>query len=196
MGRGTSDDAIDDILRRSNERAEQVRAQREQEQRAAADRAERALADLTVIDPGPIAYSDLEVAGDEDLERQIDARWGVSPDQLKFRLVELDPQLLAEHAPPGGLQYYLDLAAEKETAGDPEDEEEWDEDEELFPDGRRRYEIASGYAADFRAGRPVTPIVLDLTGEITVLDGFHRLAGAPEAKAPKIRAYELLPEDE
>lgn len=184
---------MSEIIRRKEERAGQARLEREQAERAAAERAAAAQAALTVVDPGPLSYCDLAVCGDRDLERQIDARWGISPDMLKFRLVELDPQLLAEHAPPDGLQYYLDLAAEEEL----EHDEDFDDEESgLYHDGRRRYAIASAYSAAFKAGEPVVPIVIDLSGEVILLDGFHRLAGALDANAPTIRAYELLPEDE
>lgn len=123
-----------------------------------------------VLDPGPIPYVRLPLAGDEDLERQLDARYGGSLDLFYFRRVELPLALVAERL--------LD---------DPDAYLEQEEGED-----RRR--IAAGYQRAYRAGEDPPPIVVVCEQEWDILDGYHRGCGALAAGRDWIEAFELLPD--
>lgn len=161
---------------------------------------------VTVLDPGPIPYAQLADAGDVDLERQLDARYGGDLSDYNFRLVELPIELLAAHIPEGGTEFYKGLAAEDaaleasvENSGEELSEFELEQIEEEFQDGEERYAITSGYRDDYAASREVAAIVIDwivraegAEPTVELLDGFHRLAGAFSAGRTSVRAYELL----
>lgn len=125
---------------------------------------------IRVIDPGPVAYRLLPDAGDEDLERQLDARYGARPDLYRFRLVDLPLSLIAH-------QLVGDIAAYAEQE-----------------DGPRRMRLAESYRDAYLAGEdPPAIVVVDEEG-FQILDGFHRAAGAQAAGRSHLAAWDLLPD--
>lgn len=124
---------------------------------------------LEVLDPSPIGYDELPMAGDEDLERQLDARYGGGLHTYRFRRVRIPVSFLKEHL--------LEL-----------------EEIALEDDGRRRRAIAEGYRDAFLSSADPDPIVIAMEEKWMVLDGFHRAAGARAAGRTHLDAFELLPD--
>jgi hypothetical protein len=155
---------------------------------------------IEVENAGPIPYQDLSMAGDPDLERQIDARFGCDPRSLEWRLISVPLSALASSIPKEGLAYYHGLARDDEeileslNISSPSDEYTEDFEESGFSDGARRASLVEKYRDLFLQGVEVEPIVICLDEEVPLLDGYHRLAGAYEAKMTHIKAYDLLPE--
>lgn len=125
---------------------------------------------VRILDPEPIPYADLPAAGDEDLERQLDARYGGALDLYHFRLIELPLRLIGAEL-IGDLDAYL-----------------------TEPDGPARHTIARSYRDAYLAGDDPAAIVVVEEDGWQVLDGFHRGAGARAAGRNSVAAYELLPD--
>lgn len=126
---------------------------------------------LRVIDPGPIPYADLPLAGDEDLERQLDARYGGGHHLFFFRRIEIPLEALAPRL-IGDIEDYLDLE-----------------------DGQRRRAIAAAYRDAYLTGADdPAPAVVVCEDGWDLLDGHHRAAGARAAGRLSIEAFDLLPE--
>lgn len=176
----------------------------------------------TLLDAEPVAFSALPdgLAFDEDLQRNIAARYGEPDDSYRFEPIELpvsvllgslpaDTRELARQITVRGAAFYSDLDAawrrayRREIAAYRREHRRvnpFDIDCD-YPDGERRRRIVERYVAELRAGRPLTPIVIDLHNldggpmpGVDLLDGYHRFAAHLLAEAHLIRCLSLLPE--
>jgi hypothetical protein len=172
-----------------------------------------------ISDPGPVSWNDLpaQLTGDDDLARNIDARWGCDPQLLHFALLEVPVALLVRSLPEhhrrfytdvmrDGPDVYLDMERQWRRAWDSElraagpDADPFTAGDD-YPDGERRHRIVCSYRDDLLAGRAITPIVIDLhnladsrpgLAGVDLLDGMHRLTAALCAGAVTLPAYEIL----
>jgi hypothetical protein len=165
------------------------------------------VAQIRVLDPGPIPYAQLPMAGDEDLEAQLDANFGSALSTYAFRLVELPLALLDQpwFIPEEGLDHFRRLAREdavlqrwlEQRGGECADECDQEEYDRYFADGERRGQIVRDYLARLRAGEELEPLVYSWFDNHSYTvpqlhDGYHRLLAAKLAGAQTVQAYELL----
>jgi hypothetical protein len=174
-------------------------------------RGDRFLAGSSVLNAGPIPYRNLPMAGDYDLERNLDGAYGAAPDTFTFGLARCDSRLWFANLPREekqlvvaireiGARFYEQMENEwrDKYCDDDGPLQEGEAPREIgpdYPDGYRRAQIVRGNVAALKSGRQLDPIVCDVhgyDGGIDIMDGYHRLAAHIIAGTPQIEFYYLL----
>lgn len=160
---------------------------------------EETISRCRVIDDGPFSLTALPEQRAYELDQVFDARgYGrIDRASYSFRLIEVPLSELTTYRIEDLEQTFREMI----EADDAWEAMTRDGEDPGFEhvNGRERYAITKEYVEKLRAGEELDPVVIDFYGlddRPDVLDGYHRLAAAFETGVERIRAFELMVDED